>query len=331
LLKFVRPFLIVAFFLSCGSIFGTLFIISSWGFIGLRTESRKFLIILSVTNLMTSLSSLPILLILLPIGAANIPSLRIAHVVQVIMILNQYFATCAFFWTTIINFHLYVFVKYGRESLKWNKFFHLLVWTLALPSTIPIILGIYSNINFPMFAPSSDISLEIVHDLEEHVSVLPIITIIQFTDMLQKISFIMQLLTIVALFLWIANILSSILVKISLQKFFENHYLDKDSLKYEFGIDTSLTTVSQLLIVAQLPGLVFAWFWLFTQPSEWKSPIIIQTSFTVGASFQGILNCIYFLTKRDVRLRYWVLSKKMLNCCCKSKSRRPLINVTQRI
>jgi len=327
LLAFVKPFAVMAFALSCCSIVGALVIISSWGFIGLRTESRKFFIILSSVNLITSLISLPILSTIL------IPSfsqwLRTAsHVLQVLMILNQYFAACSFLWTTIINIHLYSFVKYGREALKWNKSFHLLVWILAVPSTIPIIVGISSNIHFPMFVPYTDIHVVVV--AEGYAStVVPSITANKFVDELKKITLPLQLLTFGALLLWSANILSTILIKVALNKFFKHHYLDDTHLKKELGIDTSLTTVSQLLILAQTPGLVFAG-WLYFSTAQWQNPVIIQISFTLGASFHGLLNSIYYVAKRDVRLRFWILIKNLI--CIhinKHAESRRLISIVQ--
>jgi len=53
-------------------------------------------------------------------------------------------------------------VKYGREALQWNKYFHLFVWVFAVPSIFPIALGIYSNVDFPMFVPSLDLQTVII-------------------------------------------------------------------------------------------------------------------------------------------------------------------------
>jgi len=133
---------------------------------------------------------------------------------------------------------------------------------------------------------------------------------------MHKIALILQMLTFGALLLWLANILSSILVKVALTKFFKRHYLVDSKLKKEFGIDTSLTTVSQLLILAQIPGLVFVcWFYFSKLNREWQNPIIIHSSFTVGASIQGLLNSVYYFAKRDVRLRFWVLIKNHSSVC----------------
>jgi len=142
------------------------------------------------------------------------------------------------------------------------------------------------------------------------ITVVPSINIEKFLEDLQNISHILQLLTVGALLLWVVNIISAILIKIALNKFFKHHYLEDASLKKELGIDTSLTTVSQLLILAQLPGLVFACWFYFSKGREQQNPIIIQCSFTLGASLQSILNSIYYMAKRDVRLRFWVLIKK---------------------
>jgi len=311
LLEFVKPIAIVVFTLSCCSIGGALFIISSWGFIGLRTESRKFFIMLSVVNMVTSLASLPLLsTILFP---ANIQWLRNApHMMQVLMILNQYFATCSFVWTTIVNLHLYCFVKYGREGLKWNKYFHIIVWVIAAPSTIPIIVGIYLNTHFPIFAPSPDLQIVIKMNSFSEITLEPTITFNKFVDDLHNVTLILQLLTFGAILLWLTNILSSILIKIALNKFFKLHYLQDDNFKKEFGIDTSLTTVSHLLIIAQIPGLVFAcWFFFSKQTIEWQNPIIFQSAFTLGASIQGLMNSIYYVAKRELRLRVWVLIKNL--------------------
>jgi len=310
-LAFINPFAIIAFTLSCCSIAGVLVIISICGFIGLRNESQKFFIILSVVNLIASLFSLPILSIIL---FPNIQWLRLApHVVQVLMILNHYFATCSFFWTMIINLHLYYLVKYGSEALRWNKFFHLIVWILAVLSTIPIIVGIYSNNDFPMFVPTTDLHIEILVDQSSSsISVVPSITTEKFVEELHKITDILQLLTFGALVLWVANILSSILIKIALNKFFKHQHLEDDKLKKEFSVDTSLTTVSQLLIFAQIPGLIFG-CWFYFSFHERQNPIIIQSSFTFGASLQGLFNSIYYLAKKEVRLRVWVLLKGLPN------------------
>jgi len=312
----------VALSLSCLSIIGAIVIILSWAFIGLRTDSRKFFIILSVTNLVTSLLSLPTLLIIL---FGNIQWQRIIHVVQVIMILNQYFATSSFLWTTIINLHLYCFVKYGREALKWNKFFHVLVWMVALLSTIPIILGICVHTDFPMFVPSKDNSILIDRDVNDNFQIEATITTHQLVQQLRRISLIMQLLTFGALLLWFANILSTILINVALKQFFKQHYLEDNELKKEFGIDTSLTTVSQLLILAQIPGLAFA-SWLYFQTDVWQNPIAIQSSFTFGASLQGLLNSIYYLAKRNVRLRFWVFIKKLPTLCKSNNETDSLIH-----
>jgi len=309
LLAFINPFAIIAFTLSCCSIAGVLVIISICGFIGLRNESQKFFIILSVVNLIASLFSLPILSIIL---FPNIQWLRLApHVVQVLMILNQYFATSSFFWTMIINLHLYYLVKYGSEALRWNKFFHLIVWILAVLSTIPIIVGIYSNNDFPMFVPTTDLHIELLVDIQD-ILVVPSITTDKFVEELHKITNILQLLTFGALVLWVANILSSILIKIALNKFFKHQCLEDDKLKKGFGVDTSLITVSQLLIFAQIPGLIFGW-WLYFSFHEWQNPIIIQSSFTFGASLQGLFNSIYYLAKKEVRLQVQALLKPLPN------------------
>jgi len=261
--------------------------------------------------MVTSLVSLPLLsTILFP---ANIQWLRNTPIVmQVLMILNQYFATCSFVWTTIMNLHLYCFVKYGREALKWNKCFHLIVWVIAAPSTIPIIVGIYLNNQFPIFVPSPELQIVINIGAFSNVTVEPTITINKFVDDLHKVTLILQLLTFGSILLWLTNILSSILIKIALNKFFKLHFLQDDNFKKEFGIDTSLTTVSHLLIIAQIPGLAFAcWFYISKQRIEWQNPIIFQSAFTLGASIQGLMNSIYYVAKREVRLRVWVLIKNL--------------------
>jgi len=45
---------------------------------------------------------------------------------------------------------------------------------------------------------------------------------------------------------------------------------------------------------------------------EWQNPIVIQSSFTLGASVQGLVNSIYYGAKREVRLRFWVLIKNLI-------------------
>jgi len=322
LLAFVKPFAIIAFTISCCSIVGSLCIISSWGFIGLRTESRKFFLVLSAVNLITSLVSLPILSILLPVNIQ-----WHTQVVQTLMIVSQYFATCSILWTAIINLHLYSFVKYGREALKWNKFFHLFVWVFGLPATVPIIIGIYLNNDFPMFVPSTDFQMVVVLDSHGNLIVVPTNATEKLLHKLQAIAVIMQVLTFGALLLWLANILSSILIKIALSKFYKHHYLEDDNFKQEFGIDTSLTRVSQLLILAQIPGLFFACWIYFGTTLEWQNPIIIQSSFTLGSSMQGLLNSIYYVAIRAVRLRFWVLFKHITSIFVKKGEARPLISV----
>jgi len=224
-------------------------------------------------------------------------------------------------------------VKYGREALNWNKFFHLLVWILAAPATIPIILGIYSNNDIPMFIPSSDLHVSLVATDTKNgsdIAVQPSIITSKFVEELHNITVMLQMLTFGALLLWLANILSSILIKIAIIKFFKEHYLDDTKLQKEFGIDTSLATVSQLLILAQIPGLVFACWFYFGTHHQWQNPIIIQSSFTLGASIQGVLNTIYYVSIRDVRLRFWVLIKKVPSTHAASKEEnRKLISLIQ--
>jgi len=218
-------------------------------------------------------------------------------------------------FVAIINLHLYCFVKYGRDALKWNKFFHLVVWTLAVVSTIPIILGIFSNKNFPLFVPLS-LSTSIIIG-QEHLNdnvIAPTITTVELLKQLQTIFLLMPLVISGAFLLWFANILGSILINIALKNFFKTHYLEDDELKNEFGIDTSLTTVSNLMILAQIPGLVFG-IWLYFQQIDWLNPVAIQSSFAIGASLQGLLNSIYYLAKRNVRLRFWVFIKKLPSLC----------------
>jgi len=196
---------------------------------------------------------------------------------------------------------------------------------VALLSTIPIILGICVHTDFPMFVPSKDNSILIDRDVNDNFQIEATITTHQLVQQLRRISLIMQLLTFGALLLWFANILSTIMINVALKQFFKQHYLEDNELKKEFGIDTSLTTVSQLLILAQIPGLAFA-SWLYFQTDVWQNPIAIQSSFTFGASLQGLLNSIYYLAKRNVRLRFWVFIKKLPTLCKSNNETDSLIH-----
>jgi len=239
---------------------------------------------------------------------------EVSHLIQVTMILHQFFVTSSAVYTTIINFHLIAFVRIGKKALNINKYFHSSAVIISIVSTIPCVLGIISNIHFPFFEPAQELEI-----ISIGISGPPIITINSGTEeflnnLVMSTSALIWGSLIFSSILWVMNIVSYILAKTAVHHYNKRYLLFDEAFQREFGIDISLRTVSILLIIAQIPGMLVGCWLFFNTDTKWlTNPIILQCCFGFGASIQGLLNGGYYALKREVRNRYCYL----LKCCTK--------------
>jgi len=198
---------------------------------------------------------------------------------------------------------LIALVRKGKEAFQWNSYFYLIVFVVALASTIPCVLGIASITNFPFFSPAHDLTIEtqVTHTSGSNIRVDLVFTTsiaVWLNQLTVTTNFLAWGTSIISSLLWVTNILGFILVKKELDQHYIRYLLYDEELQREFGVDISLRTISILLIIAQIPGIFLGgWMFFFAKGYQWHNPIVLQCCFGMGSSIQGCLNGAYFMPK----------------------------------
>jgi len=271
-------FAFILFALCCFSVIASVVIVTSCCVKPLQSQMQKLITFLSITNLLASLSVIPILsAIPLPYPFYNLSTFywdkdtylpKISEVFLIAYIAaQQYLVISTELWTIAITLYKFFFVSYPQKSTTLNIIFHLLVWFISLLLVGGLVLVSINEPDFDVLAH------KIGYFITTQTSVLGVFNIIGF-----------------ALTQWgLKSVAPRYLVLNNIQK----------------GLNTSSfpTGIGIISIFLPIPGVVLSLILL--QQSMVGPDLALLIAFnSIGSCSQSICNCIYYLCLKDVNVHY---------------------------